>query len=122
MRFQHDEIRDFHDNIRLDYGYAMTIASAQGLTVDRAFLLVDDRPERETIYPAATRHREGIDTQDVGGSRAAQLARIGLLGPQGHRLLGAFPPHLTAPTDPVNGRTPEARQRMPKSTEVTCES
>ena len=39
----------------------MTIASAQGLTVDRTFLLVDDRPARETIYPAATRHREGID-------------------------------------------------------------
>ena len=61
VAFRHDEIRDFHDNIRLDYGYAMTIASAQGLTVDRAFLLVDDRPARETIYPAATRHREGID-------------------------------------------------------------
>ena len=61
VEFRHDEIRDYHDNIRLDYGYAMTIASAQGLTVDRAFLLVDDRPARETIYPAATRHREGID-------------------------------------------------------------
>ena len=59
--FRHDEIRDWHDNIRLDHGYAMTIASAQGLTVDRAFLLVDDRPARETIYPAATRHREGLD-------------------------------------------------------------
>ena len=58
VAFRHDEIRDWHDNIRLDYGYAMTIASAQGLTVDRAFLLVDDRPARETIYPAATRHRE----------------------------------------------------------------
>ena len=61
VQFRHDEIRDYHDNIRIDYGYAMTIASAQGLTVDRAFLLVDDRPSRETIYPAATRHREGID-------------------------------------------------------------
>ena len=61
VTFRHDEIRDFHGNIRIDYGYAMTIASAQGLTVDRAFLLVDDRPARETIYPAATRHREGID-------------------------------------------------------------
>ena len=61
VTFRHDEIRDWHDNIRLDYGYAMTIASAQGLTVDRAFLLVDDRPARETIYPAATRHREGLD-------------------------------------------------------------
>ena len=61
VEFRHDEIRDWHDNIRLDYGYAMTIASAQGLTVDRAFLLVDDRPARETIYPAATRHREAFD-------------------------------------------------------------
>ena len=61
VTFRHDEIRDYHDNIRLDYGYAMTIASAQGLTVDRAFLLVDDRPARETIYPAATRHREALD-------------------------------------------------------------
>ena len=61
VTFRHDEIRDWHDNIRLDYGYAMTIASAQGLTVDRAFLLVDEQPARETIYPAATRHREGLD-------------------------------------------------------------
>ena len=38
VTFRHDEIRDWHDNIRLDYGYAVTIASAQGLTVDRAFL------------------------------------------------------------------------------------
>ena len=61
VAFRHDEIRDWHDNIRLDYGYAMTIASAQGLTVDRAFLLADDRPARETIYPAATRHRDALD-------------------------------------------------------------
>ena len=61
VKFRHDEIRDYKDNIRLDYGYAMTIASAQGLTVDRAFLLADDRPARETIYPAATRHRQGLD-------------------------------------------------------------
>ena len=61
VAFRHDEIRDWHDNIRLDYGYAMTVASAQGLTVNRAFLLADDRPARETIYPAATRHREALD-------------------------------------------------------------
>ena len=61
VAFRHDEIRDYKDNIRLDYGYAMTIASAQGLTVNRTFLLADDRPARETIYPAATRHREGLD-------------------------------------------------------------
>ena len=61
VMFRHDEIRDYHDNIRLDYGYALTITSAQGLTVDRACLLADDSPARETIYPAATRHRERLD-------------------------------------------------------------
>ena len=61
VSFHHDEIRDWYGNIRLDHGYAITITSAQGLTVDRTFLLADARPARETIYPAATRHREGLD-------------------------------------------------------------
>ncbi len=61
VTFRHDEIRDWYGNIRLDHGYALTIAAAQGLTVDRTFMLADDRPARETIYPAATRHREEID-------------------------------------------------------------
>ncbi|MCY4478435.1 MAG: hypothetical protein OXB97_00905, partial [Rhodospirillales bacterium] len=59
--FRHDEIRDWYGNVRLDHGYALTIAAAQGLTVDRAFLLADDRPARETIYPAVTRHRDALD-------------------------------------------------------------
>ena len=61
VSFRDDEIRDWYGNIRLDHGYALTITSAQGLTVDRTFLLADARPARETIYPAATRHREGLD-------------------------------------------------------------
>ena len=61
VRFRHNEIRDWYGNIRLDHGYALTITSAQGLTVDRTFLLADARPARETIYPAATRHREALD-------------------------------------------------------------
>ena len=61
VSFRHDEIRDWYGNIRLDHGYALTITSAQGLTVDRTFLLADARPSRETIYPAATRHREALD-------------------------------------------------------------
>ena len=61
VSFHYDEIRDWYGNIRLDHGYAMTITSAQGLTVDRTFLLADARPARETIYPAATRHRERLD-------------------------------------------------------------
>ncbi len=78
VTFRHDEIRDWHGNIRLDYGYALTITSAQGLTVDRAFLLADARPARETIYPAATRHRGRLDIYvnraplalDIADSRA----------------------------------------------------
>ena len=61
VSFRHDEIRDWYGNIRLDHGYALTITSAQGLTADRTFLLADARPSRETIYPAAMRHREGLD-------------------------------------------------------------
>ena len=61
VTFRHDEIRDWYGNVRLDHGYALTVAAAQGLTVDKTFLLADDRPSRETIYPAATRHREDID-------------------------------------------------------------
>ena len=61
VSFWHDEIKSFHGQIRLDYGYAMTMASSQGMTVDRAFVLANQKPARETIYPAATRHRERLD-------------------------------------------------------------
>ena len=61
VTFHHDEIRDWHGNIRLSHGYALTFASAQGITVDHAFVLADEKPARETIYPAATRHRDGMD-------------------------------------------------------------
>ena len=61
VRFHHDEIRDYHGRIRLEHGYALTIASAQGLTAERVFLYADARPARQTIYPAATRHRERLD-------------------------------------------------------------
>ncbi|MCY4615471.1 MAG: AAA family ATPase, partial [Chloroflexi bacterium] len=61
VTFHADEARDLHGNVRLEYGYAATIASAQGLTADRVFLLADDRPPRETVYPALTRHRDRLD-------------------------------------------------------------
>ena len=62
VSFWHDEITSYPDGkIRLDYGYAITMASSQGMTVDRAFVLANQKPARETIYPAATRHRERLD-------------------------------------------------------------
>lgn len=61
VEFHHDEMRDYEGNIRINHGYTMTMTSAQGRTVDRAFLLADQKPARETIYPACTRHRERLD-------------------------------------------------------------
>lgn len=61
VEFFHDQIRDYHGKIRLDHGYAMTMNAAQGITVDRAFVFANQKPARETIYPAATRHRERMD-------------------------------------------------------------
>lgn len=74
VSFDHDEIRDYYGNVRLDHGYALTITSAQGLTVDAAFLLADSRSARETIYPAATRHRE---TLNIYVDRKAAAYEIG---------------------------------------------
>ena len=61
VEFHHDQITDWFGKIRLDHGYAMTMNAAQGLTVDRAFVFANQKPSRETIYPAATRHRERMD-------------------------------------------------------------
>ena len=53
VSFHHDEIRDWYGNIRLDHGYALTITSAQGLTVDRTFLLADAaKPDWYAPYEA----------------------------------------------------------------------
>ena len=53
VSFRHDEIRDWHGNIRLDHGYALTITSAQGLTVDRIVPAgrCDGRHVRRSIPP-----------------------------------------------------------------------
>lgn len=67
VSFDPDQMRDWdpqrglHGRPRLDYGYALTFSAAQGATVDRAFVLADDRPAIETIYPALTRHRDRLD-------------------------------------------------------------
>ena len=65
--FDPDQVRDWspekglHGLPRLDYGYALTFSSAQGATVDHAYVLADDRPALETVYPSFTRHRDRLD-------------------------------------------------------------
>ena len=67
VNFEPDDIRDWgydrglYGLPQLDYGYAMTFSAAQGATVDQAFVLADDKPALETVYPSLTRHRDRLD-------------------------------------------------------------
>ena len=56
IRFEPDEIRNWIGETAIDYAYAATCTTAQGLTIDAGFLLLDEGMARETTYPAATRH------------------------------------------------------------------
>ena len=44
----------------IDHGYAVTIHKAQGVTVDRAFVLASKTMDRHLAYVALTRHRESV--------------------------------------------------------------
>ena len=61
VSFHHDDIKDRHGHVRLDYGFAITFTAAQGLTVDQSFVYADTHAGAESMYAAATRHREGLD-------------------------------------------------------------
>ena len=69
-----DEIVDYYGRVRLDHGYAMTVASAQGRTVDAAFVLADDRAAQPTVYPAFTRHRDHLSIHVNQAPIAATLS------------------------------------------------
>jgi Ti-type conjugative transfer relaxase TraA len=45
----------------IDHGYAATIHKAQGVTVDRSYLLSSKYLDRHATYVAATRHSESLD-------------------------------------------------------------
>lgn len=65
----------------IDHGYAVTIHKAQGVTVDRAYLLATPGMDRSLAYVGMTRHREaatlfaGID--DFTDRRAGRLVDHG---------------------------------------------
>ncbi len=60
IAFFSDEIKDYYGNVRLDYGYTMTISMAQGAEAHAAFGLTDDRLALESAYVVATRHEESL--------------------------------------------------------------
>ena len=108
VRFHHDEIRDYHGRIRLEHGYALTIASAQGLTADRVFLYADAKPARQTIYPAATRHRERLDFYL---DRRPLVLDIIARAPEDAAALEASPTMSSSPISASAGRGARPRRR-----------
>ncbi|MBM3652291.1 MAG: Ti-type conjugative transfer relaxase TraA, partial [Alphaproteobacteria bacterium] len=51
---------DVKDYAHIDHGYAATIHKAQGMTVDRAYVLVTLGLDSHAAYVALSRHREGV--------------------------------------------------------------
>ncbi|MDE2469799.1 MAG: Ti-type conjugative transfer relaxase TraA [Bradyrhizobium sp.] len=52
------DLKDYH---RIDHGYAATIHKAQGMTVDRAYVLATPGMDAHSSYVALSRHRDGMD-------------------------------------------------------------
>lgn len=55
--FRPSDLADEHGRARLGHAYASTIYGSQGLTTDRAFVLLDPSMNRHDIYVAASRAR-----------------------------------------------------------------
>jgi len=51
---------DLKDYAEVDHGYAATIHKAQGVTVDRTYVLASPRLDRHAAYVALSRHRESV--------------------------------------------------------------
>lgn len=51
-------LKDYND---IDHGYAATVYKAQGVTVDRTYVLASKYFDRHSTYVAMSRHREGAD-------------------------------------------------------------
>lgn len=52
---------DLKDYAHVDHGYAATIHKAQGMTVDRVYVLATPGLDRHAAYVALSRHRESVD-------------------------------------------------------------
>ncbi|MDD3445957.1 MAG: Ti-type conjugative transfer relaxase TraA [Zavarzinia sp.] len=62
-----------------DHGYALTVHKAQGVTVDRAYVLATNTMSAELAYVGLTRHRENLQvhfSREQFREGAAELARV----------------------------------------------
>jgi len=83
VRLDSGERREFHADkyAAVDHGYAVTIHKAQGVTVDRAYLLATPGMDRSLAYVGMTRHREAATlfagADDFTDRRAGRLVEHG---------------------------------------------
>lgn len=79
VRLDSGEMREFsaEQYAAVDHGYAVTIHKAQGVTVDRAYLLATPGMDRSLAYVGMTRHREAVTlfagADDFTDRRAGRL-------------------------------------------------
>lgn len=83
VRLDSGEMREFSAGqyAAVDHGYAVTIHKAQGVTVDRAYLLATPGMDRSLAYVGMTRHREAVTlfagADDFTDRRAGRLVDHG---------------------------------------------
>ncbi|MFC7436576.1 Ti-type conjugative transfer relaxase TraA [Hydrogenophaga bisanensis] len=83
VRLDSGEMREFSAGqyAAVDHGYAVTIHKAQGVTVDRAYLLATPGMDRSLAYVGMTRHREAATlfagADDFTDRRAGRLVDHG---------------------------------------------
>lgn len=84
VRLDNNELREFRADqyAAIDHGYAVTIHKAQGVTVDRAYLLASPGMDRSLTYVGMTRHREATTlfagADDFTDRSAGRLVSQGL--------------------------------------------
>ncbi|MBI2715691.1 MAG: relaxase domain-containing protein [Rhizobiales bacterium] len=85
--FRPSDIADEHGRARLGHAYATTIYGCQGLTTDRAFVLLDPSMNRHDIYVSSSRAR---DRSELCADSRALDARIRLDLPLSQRRIAAI--------------------------------
>lgn len=77
IEFTTSEIADDKGRVPLAHGYAATVYSSQGLTVDTSYVVADHTMKRNEIYVAASRARDGcriyLDRDGIEKSARSQM-------------------------------------------------
>src|ERR1700694_5871173 len=61
LHLRHERQHRLHFLVIPEAGQAVTVHKAQGVTMDRVYVLADPVMDRHAAYVALTRHRQGVD-------------------------------------------------------------